>query len=114
MKFFVATLLTALLAFIGGLKFDWWIIALAGFLVAVLVHQKAGKAFLSGFTGLFLLHGILAFWINKENDGILATKVAMLLPLGGHPYLLILVTAFIGGLVAGIAALSGSYLRKSH
>jgi len=38
--------------------------------------------------------------------------VATILPLGGSSFVLILLTAFIGGLVAGLSALTGSYLRK--
>lgn len=113
MKFFVATLLTAALAFIAGLKFPWWGIAIAAFLVAALVHQKPGKAFLSGFLALFILWGILAFRIDMANQSILSKRIAELLPLQGNSYLLILVTALVGGLVAGLAALSGSFLRQS-
>jgi len=88
-------------------------LAIAAFLVAALIHQKSWKAFLSGFLGLFLLWGGLALWINLKNDGVLAVKVASLLPLGGSPYLLIVVTGFIAGLIGGLAALAGSYLRSS-
>lgn len=112
MKFIAAIILTALLAFIGGLRFDWWIIAIAAFLTALLVHQKAGKAFLSGFIGVFLLWGVLAWWIDMKNDGVLSKKIAEVLPLGGSSILLIFVTAVIGALVAGFGAMSGSYLRS--
>jgi len=112
MKFFVATLLTALLSFIGGLWFDWWILAVAAFLTAALVHQKPLKAFLSGFLGVFLLWALLSWWIDMQNQGVLSAKIAMLLPLDGSTFLLIVVSAFTGGLVAGSAALSGSYFRK--
>lgn len=111
MKFLVAVLLTALIAFIGSLYFPWWSIAIASLLVAALVHQKAGKAFIAGFLGVFILWGGLAWWINMKNEGILAAKIASVLPLGGSTIILILVTGFIGGLVAGFAAMSASYLR---
>ncbi len=115
MKFLVATILTALLAFIAGLfSFSpWWGFAITSLLVAVLVHQKAGKAFLAGFTGVFLLWGGLAWWIDMSNNSVLSAKIANVLPLGGNTIYLILVTGFIGGLVAGMSALSGSYLRSS-
>ncbi|HNA95664.1 MAG: hypothetical protein IT248_05765 [Chitinophagaceae bacterium] len=113
MKFLTATLLTLLLAFVSGLYLPWWGIAIVALLVAAIVHQKAGKAFLSGFLGLFLLWGGLAFWIDMKNDHILSQKIAAILPLGGNSILLILVTALVGGLVAGFAALSGSFLRVS-
>ena len=113
MKFLVATVLTALLAFISGLFLPWWGIAITSLLVGVLVHQKAGKAFLSGFLGLFILWAGLAWWIDMKNNGVLSKKIASVLPLGGNAILLILVTGLIGGLVAAMAAMSGSYLRSS-
>ena len=114
MKFITAIVLTALLAFAGGLWFGWWIIAVAAFLIALLVHQLPGKAFLSGALGVFLLWGALAWWIDMKNEHILSKRIAEVLPLGGNSLLLILVTAILGGLVAGFAALSGSYLRSSQ
>ncbi len=113
MKFLVAILLTALLAFISGLFLPWWGIAITSLLVAVLVHQKAGKAFLSGLIGVFILWGGLALWIDIKNDGVLSKKIASVLPLGGNVILLILLTGIVGGLVAGFAAMSGSFLRAS-
>lgn len=114
MKFLVATILTALLAFISGLFLPWWGIAITSLLVAVIVHQNAGKAFLAGMLGVFALWAGLSAWINMQNQGIMATKIAAVLPLGGNAVYLILFTAFIGGLVAGFAAMSGSFLRSSN
>ena len=113
MKFLVAIILTALLAFISGLFLPWWGIAITSLLVAVIIHQKAGKAFLAGLLGVFLLWAGLAWWIDMKNNGVLSKKIASVLPLGGNGILLILVTGFIGGLVAGCAAISGSFLRSS-
>ena len=111
MKFSGAVILTVLLAFVAGLFLPWWNIAIVALLVAVLLDQNAGKAFLAGFLGVFLLWAALAWLINIKNEGILASKIALVLPLGGSTFVLILVTGFIGGLVAGFAAMSGSYLR---
>ena len=113
MKFIVATVLTALLAFISGLFLPWWGIAVAAILVAVLVHQKAGKAFLSGLLGVFLLWAGLAWWIDMKNNGVLSEKIANILPLNGNSLLLIGITALVGGLVGGFAAMTGSFLRAS-
>ena len=113
MKFLAATLLTSLLAFISGLFLPWWGIAITSLLVALLVHQKAGKAFLAGMLGVFLLWVGLAWWIDMKNNGVLSKKVAVVLPLGGNALLLILLTGIVGGLVAGMAAMSGSFLRAS-
>ena len=113
MKLLAAIILTALLSFIAGLYFPWWSIAGIAFLIALLVHQKAGKAFLSGFLGIFLLWAGLAWWIDMKNNGVLSKKIASVLPLGGNAIAIIAVTGIIGGLVAGFAAMCGSYLRSS-
>ena len=113
MKFLVAIILTVLLAFISGLFLPWWGIAITSLLVAVLVYQNALKAFFSGFLGVFFLWAGLAWWIDMQNNGVLSKKIASVLPLGGNALLLIIVTGIVGGLVAGFAAMSGSYLRSS-
>jgi len=76
------------------------------------VHQRAGRAFLSGFVGIFILWAFLAWWIDMKNQGILSKKMAELFHLGTSSILIILVTALIGALVGGFAAMGGSYLRS--
>ena len=112
MKFLTATILTALLSFIAGIFIPlWWFFAAVALIVALLIHQRAGKAFLAGFLGLFLLWFILAFWMDSANNGVLSIKIASLLPLGGSKWGLMILTAIFGGLIAGFSAMSGSYLR---
>lgn len=113
MRFILATLLTATLSFIAGLYLPWWSLALVAFLVALLIKQKIALAYLSAFTGVFLLWGALATLIHLRNNGVLTQKIARLFSLGDNTFLLILVTALIGALVAGFAAMSGSLLRKA-
>jgi hypothetical protein len=114
MKLISAIVLTAFLAYVLGIysTIPWWSFVVTSFVVALAVHQKPGKAFLSGFAGLFLLWTVLSFMKDAANDHLLSQKVAQILPLGGSYIVLILVTGIIGGLVSGLAALSGSYLRK--
>jgi hypothetical protein len=69
-------------------------------------------SFLSGFIGVFLLWEILAWWIDYKNNSILSHKIAEIFPLGGSSVLIILLTSFVGALVAGFGALTGSYIRK--
>lgn len=114
MKFITAVILTAILSFISGLFLPWWSIAVVSLAVSALVHQKAWKAFLAGFLGIFVLWAGLAWWIDMKNNSVLSQKVASILPLGGSAWALILVTGFIGGLTGGFAALAGSYLRTSQ
>ena len=111
MRFLLATLLTASLSFIAGIYLPWWSIAIVAFLVALLIKQKIGLASLAGFTGIFLLWGGLALLLDVKNESILSQKIAQIFPLNGSAFFLVLLTAFIGALVAGFAAMSGSSLR---
>jgi hypothetical protein len=112
MRLLLSILLIATLSFLAGLYLPWWSIAIVAFGIALLIPQNLLFAFLSGFLGIFLLWGILAFWIDMKNESLLSHKISTLLKLGGSSILLILVTAFIGALVAGFAAMSGSSLRR--
>jgi hypothetical protein len=113
MKFFAATLLTALLSYIGALFLPWWVVAIAALLVAVLIPQKSLPAFIAGFLGVFLLWAGMAYLFDSANKGILSARIANILPLGGNSLLLILVTGLVGGLVGGMAALTGRQLRAA-
>lgn len=114
MKFITAILLTALLSFASGLFLPWWGIAPAALLAAILVRQKPGISFLSGMLGVFVLWGGLSWWIDAQNDSLLSEKIAEILPLGGSVAFLVLVTALVGALVGGFAALTGAYLYKAR
>jgi len=96
------------------LYFPWWSIAIAAFVVAALIPQQPGKSFITGFIALFLLWGGLSFWISNNNEHLLAHKISMVLLKMDNPWVLIFATALIGALVAGFAALSGSFLRKRN
>ncbi len=111
-KFIVSILLIALLSFIGGLFFPWWTIAIAAFVVSVLIPQRPLASFFTGFTALFLLWGGLAAYIDAANNSILSSRVAGLIYLHGSSIALVLVTGFIGALVAGGASLTAAFLRK--
>ncbi|HVG41243.1 MAG TPA: hypothetical protein VM888_06500 [Chitinophagaceae bacterium] len=111
MKFLLSLLLIIILSFIAGLYLPWWSIAIVAFLVALLFNQKIGYGFLSGFLGIFILWGLLSLLKDVKNESILSHKIAQLLPLGGSSVLLILVTAFVGALVGGFAAMAGTSLR---
>jgi hypothetical protein len=112
MKFIAAVIVTALLSYVGGLYMDWWVITIAAFVVALLIQQKPLRAFLAGFTALFLLWGIFAWMIDAGNQQLLSTKIAEILFKAQSSVLLIFATALIAGLVGGFAALTGSFARK--
>lgn len=113
MKFIISIILIALVSFAACTLLPWWSIAPAAFIVSVLIPQKRGSAFLSGFTALFILWGSYTYYISMLNEHILAHKISLLILKNDQPFLLVLITACIGGVVAGLAAVAGSLLRKS-
>jgi hypothetical protein len=113
MKFIFAFILTALLSYAAGFYFPWWSIAVTAFVVAALIPQKPMLAFIAGFSALFLLWAVLALSIDMNNEHLLSQKISALLFKSSSHALIISVTGLVGGLVAGFAALAGSYLRKT-
>src|ERR1700687_5824539 len=77
MKFLITVLLNILLSFVTGLYLPWWGFAFATLLVSLVIPQKPIDAFTSGFLGMFLLWGGLAWWIDKNNSSILSQKIAL-------------------------------------
>lgn len=114
MKLIISILLIALLSAAACLYLPWWSIAVVAFVVSALIPQRSVKAFLTGFIALFLLWGGLAWYISEQNNNLLAHKVSIIILTQDNPVLLIVVTAAIGAVVAGFAALSGSYVRRSE
>ena len=112
MKLPTTILLIAVLGFALGLYLPWWSIAIAAFIVAVLIQQRPLVSFLAGFMGIFVLWFALAMLIDVRNQHILSKKIATLLPLNGNSFLLILITAFVGAIIGANAALAASFLRK--
>lgn len=112
MKFISAIILTALLGYAAPLFLTWWSFAITSFIVAIVIHQKSGKAFTAGFAAMFFLWGIQALIYDTANHHLLSEKIASILKLGDSSFVLLLITAFIGGLISGMAALTGSFTRK--
>jgi len=113
MKFLISMLLIALLSVAACLYLPWWSIAVVAFIVAAVIPQKPFPAFLAGFVALFFLWGTLSWYISAGNNDLLAHKVSLIILKTDSPVMLIAVTALIGALVAGVAALAGSFVKKA-
>jgi hypothetical protein len=110
MKLFLAILL---LAAMTQLFLPWWSMAVVALLLAAWLGRTGGHSFLAGFGGVALGWLALAAYYHLHADGRLSSRVAELLPLGGNGWALVVVTAVLGGLVGGLAALSGFWLRQA-
>ncbi|MGX7687689.1 hypothetical protein [Flectobacillus sp. BAB-3569] len=90
----------------------WWSMALASAIAAFLLASSAGGAFRIGAFINILVWLALAFWSHWRSEGILTTKIAGVLPLGGSAVALFVVTLVVGGLIGGLGALSGFQIRQ--
>jgi hypothetical protein len=104
-------LIIFILTFICSFFWPWWVMATIAFVAAYICGKKPGYSFLAGFAAVFTAWAVLALLKSLPNNNILAGRVATLMQLPNWVILLI-VTAFIGGLVGGMAALSGALVRK--
>lgn len=102
--------ITIILAFILSLFMDWYSVMIAAFLSGLLISLKRAAVFFVPFIAILLFWSICSFLLSNANDFIMANRIALLLPLKGNVYLLILLTGIVGGIAAGIAAIFGKQL----
>ncbi|MGZ4001515.1 MAG: hypothetical protein ACXVIY_12825 [Mucilaginibacter sp.] len=105
-------LVILILSIICSYFLPWWFVAVIAFVPAYFLGKTPGKAFLVGFLAVFIAWTLLALFKSMPNENILATRVAHLMQLPNW-MLLLIVTGVIGGLVGGLAALSGTLVRKA-
>ena len=111
-KILVTVLLISLLSAIVEMFLPWWSVALVAFAISFFAGQKPSVAFITGFVAVFTLWVGYAYFVSSNNNHLLAHKVALLLPMHGKVWALLIVTGLLGGLVSGFAALSGSLSAK--
>lgn len=98
---------TLVFALIFSFFLPWWSVMLAAFLTALIFSLRGVSVFFIPFVAIFVFWSVYTFTLSSNNDFTLASKIAILFPLGGSAYTLIAVTAAIGGLAAGIAGVFG-------
>jgi len=111
----VTILLSAIACFAIGIygALPWWSFVVTNFIIALAIPQKPLVSFLTGALGVGAIWAGLATGIDMANNHLLSSKVAQILPLNGSYVLLIVITAFIGFILGGMAFLTAAYLRKA-
>lgn len=110
---FVLTLLLLIGCSLAQLLLPWWSVVPICLGLAAWRITSRGSAFLAGLLGAGLSWWLPAAWLNTHGAELLAARVATLLPLGGNPWLLVLLSGLLVGLAGGLAALSGALLRRA-
>lgn len=92
----------------------WWSVLIPAVLFGAWLLEKSFQAFMIGFSAAGLAWFVQAFYIHLANDAILSTRIAETLSVGS-PWILLLITFFIGGILGGLGTLLGvqvKYLLK--
>lgn len=109
----IQILLIALTSLLAQFALPWWSLAIVAFLVCLWRSSSAGRAFLYGFAGIALVWLSYALIIHLRTDGIFTGRMSELLFKTNNAVIPMLVTAFLGGLVGGLAGLSGFFVRQA-
>jgi hypothetical protein len=88
----------------------WWGLAPIAAVAGWLFPKGAANSFAAGFLGGFLLWLAAALWLDMANNGLLAGKIGALFS-GQGRWQMLLLTGILGGLVAGLACLTGFWAR---
>jgi hypothetical protein len=101
-----------LLGILTQMLFPWWVSAIAAFWVGMWVADSPSKSYLYGFAAMFLMWSVYAGIQSSANGGLITTAFSGVFggKLSGGQ--LIGATGFIGGLVGGFAAMTGTLLRQ--
>lgn len=113
MRLILNILLIAGLSWQAEQYLPWWIITVVAASVCMCIYVGRLQAFISGFLGIGLLWFGLAWKVHTDTKGLLSQKITTLFDLG-DPIQLIVATGLLGGLLGGLAAISGSALRSLH
>jgi hypothetical protein len=105
------TLFLVILGLLASLILPWWIIIPIFVVCAFLMHSPVGQSYLSGHLAASMIWGLYANYLDSVNGGILSARMGALF-MHLSPTQLIWVTATLGGLLGGFAAMTGSALRQ--
>ncbi len=89
-----------------------YLLALVAFGVALLLTRPGSRPGLAGLLAGFVSWVGPAAFFNQQNHGLLAGRVAQLLPLGGQSWAVVLLSGVVGGLLGWAGAWAGGALRR--
>ncbi|WP_340105237.1 hypothetical protein [Rhodohalobacter sp. 8-1] len=88
----------------------WWTLLIPAVLLGATLFESSAIAFFTGFISLSAAWAVQALYIDIANESILSGRMAEMLGVG-QSWLVILITALIGGLIGGMGTLLGAQIR---
>jgi hypothetical protein len=110
MKAIFAFFLIVLFGSLASIFLPWWVISIVCFLVGMAFLDSGWQAILVGFFSVLLIWSVAALYQSYINDFILLDRMGKLLDVPS-PYLVIVITSILGGLIGMLSTLSGYYLQ---
>jgi len=110
MKKIAAFLLIVVLGYLLTSFGPWYLVAIAGFVGGILLKKQWSGLFI-GFLAGFTLWSVHIWLMTNASESDLPARMAQLFSLPNDT-VLILVSALIGGFVAGFGAAAGGSLSK--
>ncbi len=107
MKFLIQLIATMVICFALQYFLPWWTMAIGACGAGYFFKNKGYVSFLAGLVGVAILWVGMSLYIDLATHAVLTDKINKLLPVNAF-----LLTAVIGGLVGGLAALTGSLLKS--
>lgn len=111
MKLFLRMILIGVLTYFLSAILPWWILVAISLIVGLVIPGGAFSAFVSGFLGVGITWMAYAWKLDTINQSNFSNLILEIIPLGDS-VLLIAITGFLGGILAGFSCMTGSLLRK--
>ena len=99
-------------SFLLQMVLPWWVIVIISFATCGIIGKTGKIAFWEPFLAIFLLYIGMSLYKSVPNDHLLATRVAEMLGVKLW-YVVLIVTALLGGLAAAISGYCGYHFRKA-
>jgi hypothetical protein len=110
MKFLIQLVVILVIALLLELFLPWWSIAIAAFIGGFIFDTRSN--FGAGFIAIAILWTLKTLFIEMSAAATLTDRIAQIFSVN-RPILFV-ITALVGGLVAGFAAMSGAALNKKR
>ncbi len=106
-SFLISIIIIFVVTYIIFLALPWWTIPIATFIVGIIFRLKSIPSFLSGFLGVGIVWLVLIVSKDAGNDVNIASAMGELFG-GRSGYMVYILSGLIGGLMGGLASLTGS------
>lgn len=113
MNLLLRIILIAGLSVLTQTYFPWWTAVFVALAVEAIVGKGNSTAFFSGFYGVAIPWMALSLFIDVKSDSILTMQILELFKLPTFSIVMVIVTGFLGGLVAGIGSMTGGWIRAA-